>query len=146
MLLIDPLDSGSGAAIEANAEVEGRRGRSTTTASRSTATASYYVSFDNVKVGKLIGQGLVDCISAWKVAKPQVLVMDGDPTDNNAKLFAQGYNGVLKPKFESGAYVKVGEPAGTWTPRRRSPPSSSSSPRTRTSTRSSRRTTATPTR
>ncbi len=26
--------------------------------------------------------------------------MDGDPTDNNAKLFAQGYNGVLEPKFD----------------------------------------------
>ena len=48
--------------------------------------------------------------------KPNILIMDGDPTDNNAKLFAQGYNGVLKPKFDSGAYVKVGEPAGTWTP------------------------------
>jgi D-xylose transport system substrate-binding protein len=42
--------------------------------------------------------------------------MDGDPTDNNAKLFAQGYNGVLKPYFDKGTYVKVGEPAGTWTP------------------------------
>ena len=42
--------------------------------------------------------------------------MDGDPTDNNATLFAQGYNGVLKPKFDDGTYVKVGEPAGTWTP------------------------------
>ena len=40
--------------------------------------------------------------------------MDGDPTDNNAKLFAQGYNGVLKPQFDDGAYTKVGEPAGTW--------------------------------
>src|SRR6202022_134718 len=40
----------------------------------------------------------------------------GDPTDNNATLFAQGYNGVLKPKFDDGSYVKVGEPAGTWTP------------------------------
>ena len=50
------------------------------------------------------------------MTKPNILVMDGDPTDNNAKLFAQGYNGVLKPNFDSGAYVKVGEPAGTWTP------------------------------
>ena len=42
--------------------------------------------------------------------------MDGDPTDNNAKLFAQGYNGVLDPKFTDGTYTKVGEPAGTWDP------------------------------
>ena len=50
------------------------------------------------------------------MAKPNILIMDGDPTDNNAKLFAQGYNGVLKPYFDNGTYVKVGEPAGTWTP------------------------------
>jgi len=43
-------------------------------------------------------------------------VMKGDPTDNNATLFAQGYLGVLNPFFTSGKYVKVGEPAGTWTP------------------------------
>jgi len=48
------------------------------------------------------------------VAKPQVLIMDGDPTDNNAKLFNQGYTAVLKPKFKSGDYKKVVEPAGTW--------------------------------
>jgi D-xylose transport system substrate-binding protein len=42
--------------------------------------------------------------------------MDGDPTDNNASLFAQGYNGVLNPMFSAGTYTKVGEPAGTWTP------------------------------
>jgi D-xylose transport system substrate-binding protein len=45
-----------------------------------------------------------------------VLVMDGDPTDNNAGLFSQGYNGVLNPLFANGTYTKVGEPAGTWTP------------------------------
>ena len=55
----------------------------------------YYVSFNNVKVGQLIGQGEVACINAWGVKNPNILIMDGDPTDNNAKLFAQGYNGVL---------------------------------------------------
>ena len=49
-----------------------------------------HVSFDNVGVGKLIGQGEVDCIAAWKVTKPNILVMDGDATDNNATLFAPG--------------------------------------------------------
>jgi D-xylose transport system substrate-binding protein len=42
--------------------------------------------------------------------------MRGAPTDNNATLFAQGYDGVLKPHFDSKEYVKVGEPAGTWDP------------------------------
>jgi D-xylose transport system substrate-binding protein len=113
VLLIDPLDSGSGAAIEANAK---SKGVATIDYDRLTLNgdASYYVSFDNVKVGRAIGQGFVDCVSAWDVAKPQVLIMDGDPTDNNAKLFNQGYTAVLKPKFKSGDYTKVAEPAGTW--------------------------------
>lgn len=42
--------------------------------------------------------------------------MRGAPTDNNATLFAQGYDSVLQPYFTSGQYVKVGEPAGTWDP------------------------------
>ena len=42
--------------------------------------------------------------------------MSGAATDNNAKLFAQGYNGVLNPKFYDGTYMKVGAPAGTWDP------------------------------
>jgi D-xylose transport system substrate-binding protein len=113
VLLIDPLDSGSGAAIEANAK---SKGVATIDYDRLTLNgdASYYVSFDNVKVGKAIGRGFVDCVTAWKVPKPQVLIMDGDPTDNNAKLFNQGYTSVLKPKFKSGVYKKVAEPAGTW--------------------------------
>ena len=79
-------------------------------------TRKYYVSFNNVRVGTLLGNGLVSCIAAWHVAKPQVIVMRGDPTDNNATLFADGYLAVLKPKFTSKAYVDVANPAGTWTP------------------------------
>jgi len=116
VLLIDALDSGSGAAIEASAKAKGVAVIDYDRLVKGGSAGRTYVSFDNVKVGQLIGQGEIDCISAWKVAKPNILVMDGDPTDNNATLFAQGYNGVLKPKFDSGAYVKVGEPAGTWTP------------------------------
>ncbi|HSS08801.1 MAG TPA: substrate-binding domain-containing protein, partial [Acidimicrobiales bacterium] len=116
VLLVDALDSGSGAAIEANATAKGVKVIDYDRLVKGGATGRTYVSFDNVKVGQLIGQGEVDCISAWNVQKPNILVMDGDPTDNNATLFAQGYNGVLKPKFDGGTYVKVGEPAGTWTP------------------------------
>jgi D-xylose transport system substrate-binding protein len=116
VLLIDALDSGSGAAIEANATSKGVKVIDYDRLVTGGTDGRIYVSFDNVKVGKLIGQGFVDCTTAWKVSKPNVLVMDGSPTDNNAKLFAQGYNGVLQPKFDGGTFVKVGEPAGTWTP------------------------------
>ena len=115
VLLVDPIDSGVGAAIEASAKAQGVK---VIDYDRITlgGTRDYYVSFDNVKVGELIGKGEVQCITDWKVKKPQILILDGAPTDNNATLFAQGYNSVLKPHFDSGEYVKVGEPAGSWEP------------------------------
>jgi D-xylose transport system substrate-binding protein len=115
VLIMDPLDSGVGAQIETYAKSHGvdviDYDRITSSGSR-----EYYVSFDNVKVGTLIGDGFVSCASAWGVTKPEVLVMKGAPTDNNATLFAQGYDAVLQPHFSDGSYVLVGTPAGTWDP------------------------------
>jgi D-xylose transport system substrate-binding protein len=115
VLIMDPLDSGVGARIESYAKSHGVAvidyDRLTLGGSR-----QYYVSFDNVQVGKLIGQGLVSCVSNWAVSKPNVLVMYGAPTDNNATLFGQGYNSVLSSYFSSGKFIKVGQAAGTWDP------------------------------
>jgi D-xylose transport system substrate-binding protein len=116
VLLIDPIDTGSGAAIEKNAEAKGLKVIDYDRLVLGGPSDRYYVSFNNVKVGQLIGQGEISCINAWGVKDPNILIMDGDPTDNNAKLFAQGYNGVLDPKFADGTYKKVGEPTGTWDP------------------------------
>jgi D-xylose transport system substrate-binding protein len=115
VLLIDPFDSGVGKSIETYAKAHGV---DVIDYDRLTlgGSAQYYVSFNNVQVGKLIGQGLVSCISAWKVAKPQVVVMHGAATDNNATQFAQGYDAVLKPYFSSGKYVDVVNTADTWDP------------------------------
>ena len=115
VLLVDPLDSGVGASIESYAKAHGvdviDYDRLTLGGSR-----EYYVSFNNVNVGKLIGQSLVSCIAAWHVTKPQVVVMHGAATDNNATLFASGYNAVLKPYFKSGKYTDVVNTADTWDP------------------------------
>jgi D-xylose transport system substrate-binding protein len=116
VLLIDPIDTGSGAAIESNAESKGVKVIDYDRLVSGGPADRYYVSFNNVEVGKMIGQGMVSCIQSWGVKNPNVLVMQGDPTDNNAKLFAQGYDGVLAPHFADKSYVKVGEPAGTWDP------------------------------
>ena len=116
VLLVDPEDPGTGAAIEKNAEKQGVKVIDYDRLVTGGPADRYYVSFNNVDVGKLIGQGEVSCINQWKVKKPNILIMDGDPTDNNALLFAQGYKSVLTPYFSSGKYVKVGEPAGTWDP------------------------------
>jgi D-xylose transport system substrate-binding protein len=115
VLIMDPLDSGVGASIESYAKAHGVKvidyDRLTLGGSR-----QYYVSFNNVLVGTLIGKGFTSCVTAWKVAKPNVLVMKGAPTDNNATLFAQGYDAVLAPFFANKSYTLVGTPAGTWTP------------------------------
>ena len=63
-----------------------------------------------------MGQGMVSCIAAWHVKSPQLVVMHGAATDNNATLFAQGYNGVLTSYFKSGKYKDVVNTAGTWDP------------------------------
>jgi D-xylose transport system substrate-binding protein len=115
VLVVDPLDSGVGAHIESYAK---QHGVAVIDYDRLTlgGTRSYYVSFNNVKVGQVMGQGLVSCIAAWGVKSPNVIVMKGAPTDNNATLFAQGYDGVMAPYFSSGKWKEVSQPAGTWTP------------------------------
>jgi D-xylose transport system substrate-binding protein len=115
VLIMDALDSGVGAEIESYAKKHGvpviDYDRLTLGGSR-----QYYVSFNNVYVGTLLGNGLKSCVTAWHVSHPNVLVMYGAPTDNNATLFGQGYNAVLNPLFSSGGWSKVGSAAGTWDP------------------------------
>ena len=115
VLVVDPLDSGVGAHIESYAK---QHGVAVVDYDRLTlgGTRSYYVSFNNVKVGQVMGQGLVSCVSAWGVKNPNVIVMKGAPTDNNATLFAQGYDGVLAPFFSGKGWTNVSNPAGTWDP------------------------------
>ena len=115
VLVVDPLDPGVGNSIESYAKSHGvpvvDYDRLVLGGSR-----KYYVSFDNVKVGTLIGNGMTSCIGSWKVSTPTLGVMVGSPTDNNATLFAQGYNAVLKPLVTAGTYKVVANPAGTWDP------------------------------
>src|SRR5919112_1227538 len=104
-LMIVNLDSGTGKAVLDKAK---NQGVATIDYDRLTlgGSASYYVSFDNVAVGRLQGEGLVKCLTASGKQKPVVAYLNGSPTDNNATLFKQGYDGVLKAKFDSGEYVK----------------------------------------
>jgi D-xylose transport system substrate-binding protein len=107
VILLVNLDSGSGAAIERNATSHGVK---VIDYDRLTlkGKASYYVSFDNVKVGKLQGQGLVSCLKATGAYSkhPVIAELNGSPTDNNATLFKQGYDSVLKPLYANGTFKK----------------------------------------
>jgi D-xylose transport system substrate-binding protein len=76
--------------------------------------ASYYVSFDNVVVGNLMGQGLQKCLTDKGKNKANIIYINGAETDNNAALFKQGYADALKPKLDSGDYKLVGDVSGEW--------------------------------
>src|SRR5438270_10211804 len=90
--IVDPIDSPTGQAIQAYAQSHGVKMISYDRATFS-GTNTYYVSFDNVQVGNLIGQGFVKCVSDWGVKNAQVYELDGGrDTDPNAVSFAQGYN------------------------------------------------------
>src|SRR5215831_10511989 len=105
VLMIVNLDSGTGSAVLKKAK---DAGIGTIDYDRLTlgGGADYYVSFDNVAVGKLQGDGLIKCLTDKGVSKPVIAELNGSPTDNNATLFAQGYDGQLGPKYTSGDYVK----------------------------------------
>ncbi len=123
VLIMDPLDSTTGKTIETLAK---KAGVQVSDYDRLTVggSAKYYVSFNNVTVGQLIGQGVLSCISAWHVKNPLLYVMNGSTTtDNNAVLFAQGYDGVLNKAGYMAAVGGMGNAktinetgTGTWTP------------------------------
>jgi D-xylose transport system substrate-binding protein len=105
VLMIVNLDSGTGKAVLDKAKSQGV---ATIDYDRLTlgGSAAYYVSFDNTKVGQLQGEGLVKCLTDKKASKPIIAELNGSPTDNNATLFKDGYDGVLKPKYDAKDYVK----------------------------------------
>jgi D-xylose transport system substrate-binding protein len=95
VLIFDPIDSTVGAEVQSYAS---SHGVAVISYDRATfqGTNTYYVSFDNNQVGKLIGQGFVQCVSDWGVSSPKVFELDGgQDTDPNAVSFAQGYNSVI---------------------------------------------------
>lgn len=113
VLMITNLDSDSGSACLKKAQAAGIK---TIDYDRLTlgGGASYYVSFDNVAVGGLMATGLTKCLTDAGKTKANLVLIDGDPTDNNAALFKQGYVDGLKAKVASGDYKIVGDQTGKW--------------------------------
>jgi D-xylose transport system substrate-binding protein len=76
------------------------------------AGADYYVSFDNVEVGRLEGQTVLDGLEAAgkDPAEAVVVYMGGDPTDGNAAMFKQGAVEVM----EAAGISPAAEPPGVW--------------------------------
>ncbi|MEU4290662.1 substrate-binding domain-containing protein [Kribbella sp. NPDC026596] len=112
VLLVTNLDSGSGKAIESLAK---QHNVVTIDYDRLTTggTAEYYVSYDNVKVGEDQGTALTQCPQVQGKTTVGYVDVDGAPTDNNATLFAQGYNSVLS---KQPGWTKLAEQTGNWDP------------------------------
>jgi D-xylose transport system substrate-binding protein len=105
VLMIVNLDSGTGKAVLDKAKSQGV---ATIDYDRLTLNggAQYYVSFDNVAVGTLQGEGLAKCLEGKGKKSGNIVYLNGSPTDNNATLFKQGYDGVLSKMSQ---YKKVAD-------------------------------------
>ncbi|MEA2682740.1 MAG: D-xylose transport system substrate-binding protein [Chloroflexota bacterium] len=74
------------------------------------APVDYYISFDNAGVGKLQGTALLTALKGK--ANATVVMINGDPTDNNATLFKQGAHSVL----DSTTSIKKEYDTPQWSP------------------------------
>jgi D-xylose transport system substrate-binding protein len=99
VLIIASPDSSVGAAVAAKADAQGIPVIDYDRLNLG-GSSKYYVSFDNVKVGELQGQGLAAALKDKKGA--EVIQIEGAPTDNNATLFTTGQEKILKPLYTSG--------------------------------------------
>jgi D-xylose transport system substrate-binding protein len=107
VLLIDPADPQTGISVEQQAKDAGVQVIDYDRVNLG-GSASYYVSFDNEKVGELQAQGLLDCLKdAGVTSNPNIIQLNGGTDiDNNAVLFKAGAHKVwdeqgIKPKVET---------------------------------------------
>jgi D-xylose transport system substrate-binding protein len=108
VILLDQLDPASGASIT-NLAVSRKAKVIDYDRLVVGSKASYYVSFDNKRVGRLMGTGLIAGLKAKaKYSKhPVISELNGDVKDNNAKLFKSGYDSILNPLYKNGTFKKA---------------------------------------
>ncbi|HKN95494.1 MAG TPA: substrate-binding domain-containing protein [Pseudonocardiaceae bacterium] len=99
VLIIGAPDGAAGATVEQKAKAQGVPVIDYDRLNLG-GSADYYVSFDNVHVGQLQGLALANALKGHNGA--QVIEIEGSPTDNNATLFQQGQEQVLKPLYDCG--------------------------------------------
>jgi D-xylose transport system substrate-binding protein len=107
MLLVDYQGAAEAVAAKAKAE-----GIPVIAYDRPFTGADYYVSFDNVEVGRMEGQTVLDGLEAAgkDPATAVVVYMGGDPTDGNAAMFHDGAVEVM----EAAGIKAAAEPPGIW--------------------------------
>jgi D-xylose transport system substrate-binding protein len=105
VLVLDPVDSAAAAVIADKAKAQGVPVIAYDRLILNSTGVNYYISFDNTEVGKLQATSLVDTLNKMGVQKPVIVMINGSPTDNNAKLFKQGAHSVFDPLVSGGKLV-----------------------------------------
>jgi D-xylose transport system substrate-binding protein len=95
VLVLDPVDAASAGAIVTRAK-QSQIPVISYDRLITDADIDYYISFDNERVGKLQGEALVSKLEE-DGAKGDIVMINGAPTDNNAKLFKEGAHSVIDP-------------------------------------------------
>jgi len=93
VLVLDPVDAASAGAI-VNRAKQSKIPVISYDRLITDADVDYYISFDNEKVGKLQGDALVKKLKD-DGKSGSIVMINGAPTDNNAKLFKQGAHSVI---------------------------------------------------
>lgn len=109
VILLTNLDSGSGATIIDSARAAGV---ATVDYDRETVEgdgADVYISFDNEVVGATMAEVLEPAIDALDAETPNVVMLNGAPTDDNARLFKNGYNETVSARVEAGDWNLVAD-------------------------------------
>lgn len=107
ILVVAPVDSVASAQIVSKAKSQGVPVIAYDRLIQSKDLA-YYVSFDNVAVGKIQGQYVADHYKDYVTAGHiNTVMINGAQTDNNALLFYQGATSVLTPLYTAGTLKKV---------------------------------------
>jgi len=104
VLVLIPVDAEAAAVIVKKAEQQKVPVIAYDRLVRNSALA-YYVSVDGRTIGELQGKWLADKTKQGD----NLAVINGSPTDDNARLFNEGYMSVLDPLFASGERSKVYE-------------------------------------
>ena len=111
VLVLDPVDAASAAAIVTRAK-QSKVPVISYDRLITNSDLDYYISFDNVQVGKLQATSLVNQLK--KTGKSGSIVMiNGAPTDNNAGLFKKGAHSVID---KSGLKVAKEYDTPDWSP------------------------------
>jgi D-xylose transport system substrate-binding protein len=102
VMVLDPVDSAAAGVIADRANAQGVPVIAYDRLILNSTGVNYYISFDNMKVGELQAQSLVDKLNQMGVQNPQIVMINGSPTDNNAKQFKAGAHSVFDPLVSAG--------------------------------------------